>query len=208
MDELLLLILCSPSGAGKTTLTRRLLQQFQNELGFSVSHTTRPPRPTEVKGRDYHFIDRDTFQGMASRGEFAEWAEVHGNLYGTSLGELTRARDEGRRGILFDIDYQGARQIKTKLPEAIGVFILPPSMAELERRLRTRATDSEEQIAKRFAKARIEIEHYGLFDYLVINDDLEKAGAELVGIVHAERARRWRRAGYAEQLLRDGKLER
>ena len=207
MDDLILLILCSPSGAGKTTLTRRLLGQFEQELGFSVSHTTRPPRTTEVRGKDYHFVDRTEFQQMIARGEFAEWAEVHGNLYGTSLGELERARREGRRGIVFDIDYQGARQIKAKLPHAIGVFILPPSMNELESRLRSRATDTEDQIAKRFAKARIEIEHYGFFDYLVVNDDLEKATAELNGIVYAERSRRWRRAAAAEALLRSGTIK-
>lgn len=201
MSDLLMLIICSPSGAGKTTLTRRLLGQFEGDLTFSVSHTTRPPRATEVKGRDYHFVDRAAFEEMAERGDFAEWAEVHGNLYGTSVSEIERARNEGRKGIVFDIDYQGARQIRSKLRDAIGVFILPPSMAELERRLRGRATDSEEQIQRRFEKARVEIEHYGFFDYLVVNDDIDRATAELIGVVHAERARRWRRADLAEALV-------
>lgn len=207
MKDLLLVILCSPSGAGKTTLTRRLLSTFGQALTFSVSHTTREPRSTEVKGRDYHFVDRPEFEAMVREGAFAEWAEVHGNLYGTSLAELDRARAEGRQGILFDIDYQGARQIKAKLPEAVGVFILPPSMPELEQRLRGRATDSEEQIARRFAKARVEIENYQFFDYLVVNDDLSRADAELTGIINAERARAWRRAHLAEALLRNGTIK-
>ncbi len=201
-DDLLLLIICSPSGAGKTTLTRRLLGQFNAELTFSVSHTTRPIRATEVPGRDYNFVDRPSFENMIVGREFAEWAEVHGNLYGTSLSELNRARAEGRRGIVFDIDYQGARQIKASRPDAIGVFILPPSLDELERRLRGRATDDEPTIQRRFAKALVEIEHYSFFDYLIVNDDIDKAERQLLGVVYAELARRYRVAPAAERLLR------
>ena len=204
-DDLLLLILCSPSGAGKTTLTRRLLGQFENDLGFSVSHTTRPPRPTEVKGRDYHFIARDEFTAMVGRGEFAEWAEVHGNLYGTSIAELDRARAEGRRGILFDIDYQGARQIKASLPSAVGVFILPPSLAELERRLRGRATEDEATTVRRLANARLEIEHYGIFDYVIVNDQLDRAYDHLRAVVLAEQSRRERHAKTCERMLAEGR---
>lgn len=204
-DDLLLLIISSPSGAGKTTLTRRLLQQFP-DLTFSVSHTTRKPRPQEVDGKDYHFVDHARFERMIDEGAFAEWAHVHANLYGTSVSELERARAEGKSAIVFDVDYQGARQIKSKFKDAIGLFILPPSMDELERRLRGRASDDEETIQRRFRKAREEIEHYPFFDYLVVNDDLEKAGAQLVGIVHAERSRRWRIAPRAEHLLRTGRL--
>ena len=201
MDDLLLLIISSPSGAGKTTLTRRVLQQFP-DLTFSVSHTTRPPRATEVDGKDYHFVDRNRFKEMVGASAFAEWAEVHANLYGTSVHELERARAEGRHGLVFDVDYQGARQIKSKFREAICVFILPPSMEELERRLRSRASDDAESIARRFRKAREEIEHYPFFDYLIVNDDLAQAGAQLCGVVFAERCRKWRMSPHAEKLLR------
>ncbi len=200
-DDLLLLIISSPSGAGKTTLTQRLMRDMA-ELTFSVSHTTRRPRANEVDGQDYHFVDVDTFRSLVAKGHFAEWAEVHGNLYGTSVSELDRARAEGKKAILFDVDYQGARQIKAKFPDAAAVFILPPSMDELERRLRGRGLDEEETIKRRFAKAREEIEHYPFFDYLVVNHELQRALEELKGIVRAEQSRRWRRAVEAEALLR------
>lgn len=204
MDDLLLLIISSPSGAGKTTLTRKLLDSFQDSLTFSVSHTTRPKRKGEVAAQDYHFVDQDEFRRMVADGRFAEWAQVHDNYYGTSVDELDRARAQKKQGILFDIDHQGARQIKAKLPHAVGVFILPPTMGELKRRLEGRATDSAEVIERRFAKAKLEIEHYLFFDYLVVNDDVEHAHASLRGIVHAEIARRWRMARHAEALLRTG----
>jgi len=197
----LLFIVSSPSGAGKTTLTQRLLQQVDG-LTFSVSHTTRKPRANEVHGQDYWFTEPEEFRRMVDDDLFAEWAEVHGNYYGTSVTELERARIERRRGILFDVDYQGARQIKSKFPEAIGIFILPPSMDELERRLRGRGSDDEATILKRFAKAKEEIEHYPFFDYIVRNEILQTAIAELVGIVHAEQCRRHRLAPVAEAILR------
>lgn len=203
MDEFLLLILASPSGAGKTTLTKRLLEAIP-DFGFSVSHTTRKPRAGETDGKDYHFVERATFEALIAEGAFAEWAEVHGNLYGTSLAEIDRARSLGKRGILFDIDYQGARQIKAKRRDAIGVFILPPSLEELERRLRGRASEDEATIRRRFDKALVEIEHYQFFDYLLVNDDLNRASSVLGGIVLAEGARRWRMAESAEKLLRYG----
>ena len=199
-DELILLIISSPSGAGKTTLTHRLLQDFPG-FRFSVSHTTRAPRANEVDGQDYHFTDEATFRRLIDEGEFAEWAEVHGNLYGTSVSELERARAERRSGLLFDVDYQGARQIKAKFPQAIGVFILPPSLPELRRRLEGRASDSPETIQRRFDKARDEISHYAFFDYLIVNDDLQHALAELRGVLHAEGCRSWRKAATAEELL-------
>jgi guanylate kinase len=201
MDDLLLLIVCSPSGAGKTTLTRRLLSEMP-ELTFSVSHTTRRARANEVHGKDYHFVSRDSFEEMVASGEFAEWAEVHGNLYGTSSAEIARARQEGKRGVVFDVDYQGARQIKTRFKDTVGVFILPPSLEELERRLRGRASEDEETIRRRFAKALVEIEHYPLLDYLIVNDDIHRAGGDLLSIVKAEFCRRWRVAAAAELLLR------
>jgi guanylate kinase len=191
----------SPSGAGKTTLTQDLLAHFP-DLMFSVSHTTRHPRANEIDGRDYHFIDVASFRSQVADDAFAEWAEVHGNLYGTSFREIERCQQLHKRGIVFDIDYQGARQIKARCPDAVGVFVLPPSMDELKRRLRTRAADDESTIERRFANAKREIEHYGLFDYLIVNDDLEQAKHRLRSIVMAERSRRWRMASPAEHLLR------
>jgi guanylate kinase len=205
-DDFLLLILSSPSGAGKTTLTRMLLERCA-DLRFSVSHTTRMPRAAEVDGRDYHFVPRDQFLGLVAGGAFLEWAEVHGNLYGTSVAEIDRARaTPGCRGMLFDIDYQGARQIKSKVSDVVTIFILPPSMGELERRLRGRASETEVVVQARFKVAKQEIEHYALFDYLVVNDDVDRAFDDLRSIVVAERARRLHRAPLAEALLRTGKL--
>ena len=199
--DLILLIISSPSGAGKTTLTHRLLQEFP-ELRFSVSHTTRRPRANEVDGQDYHFVSEDAFRQVRDEGGFAEWAEVHGNLYGTSVAEIERARAAGKAGVLFDVDYQGARQIKERFPNAVGVFILPPSMEELRRRLEGRGSDDAESRKRRFEKAREEIGHYPFFDYMIVNDDLQQALAELRGIVLAEGCRQWRGAGKAEALLK------
>ena len=204
-DDFLLLILSSPSGAGKTTLTRRLEERFP-ELLFSVSHTTRKPRANEVDGRDYYFIDRETFVKKAAAGDFLEWAEVHGNLYGTSTNEVARAqKSSGCRGMIFDIDYQGARQIRAREPQVVSVFILPPSMEELLRRLRGRASETEEVVQRRFTVAEQEIEQYAFFDYLILNDQLDEAFAHLASVILAERSRRWRRAPMAESLLRDKK---
>ena len=142
---------------------------------------------------------------MAAERRFAEWAEVHGNLYGTALSEIERCKQLGKRGIVFDIDYQGARQIKARCPDAVGVFVLPPSMDELKQRLRTRAADDDATIERRFRNAQHEIEHYGLFDYVIVNDDLERAKQRLRSIVLAEQARGFRMAKAAEALLqRDG----
>lgn len=194
----LLLIVSSPSGAGKTTLTSRLRQQIP-DLGFSVSHTTRKPRPGEANGREYHFVGRETFEKLIELDEFVEWAEVHDNLYGTTKAELERASDT--RGIIFDIDHQGARQIKSSRPDAVAVFILPPSMDILEERLRGRASEDEETVQRRFRVAREEIAHYGLFDYVLVNDDLDEATAKLVSVFRAEECRRFRQAKTAERLL-------
>ncbi len=203
-EEFLLLILSSPSGAGKTTLKTRILDTHP-ELRFSVSHTTRKPRANEVDGREYHFVDRSRFERMIEHRAFAEWAEVHGNLYGTSLDEIEVART-GHKGVVFDIDYQGARQIKAELPEAITVFILPPSMEELSKRLRSRASDDEETVKRRLANAKNEIAHYAFFDYLVVNDQVDRAHEALHAIILAERSRRVRRARLAEHLLVAGQL--
>ena len=200
--DLILLIISSPSGAGKTTLTRRLLQEF-SELRFSVSHTTRQPRANEVDGQDYNFIDESTFRDIIAGNGFAEWAEVHGNLYGTSVAEIELARAAGKIGVLFDVDYQGARQIKEKFPHAIGVFILPPSMEELRRRLDSRGSDDADSRKRRFDNAREEIGHYPFFDYMIVNDELQRALTELRGIVLAEGCRQWRVAAKAESLLQE-----
>ncbi len=205
-DDFLLIILSSPSGAGKTTLTRMLLDACP-ELRFSVSHTTRAPRSQEVDGRDYHFVDRARFDALVEGKAFLEWAEVHGNRYGTSIAEIDRARAvPGCNGMIFDIDYQGARQIGSKLNDVVSVFILPPSMPELERRLRGRASETEETLSRRYAVAEREIEHYALFKYVIVNDDVQRAFDELRSITVAERARRQRRAPLAESLLRSGRV--
>jgi len=198
--DLILLIISSPSGAGKTTLTRRVLEEF-SEFRFSVSHTTRRPRANEVDGQDYHFVDGDAFRSIIDENGFAEWAEVHGNLYGTSVTEIDLARAAGKSGVLFDVDYQGARQIKEKFPHAVGVFILPPSMEELRRRLDGRGSDDADSRRRRFDKAREEIGHYPFFDYMIVNDELQRALTELRGIVLAEGCRQWRVAARAESLL-------
>jgi guanylate kinase len=194
----LLLIVSSPSGAGKTTLTTRLRETITG-IQFSISHTTRHPRSGEQDGREYHFVTRERFVELIEADAFLEWAEVHDNLYGTSRAEIERASDA--RGVIFDIDHQGARQIKSTRPDAVGVFILPPSMQILESRLRGRASEDEATVQRRFAVARQEIEHYGLFDYLLLNDDLDAATEKLCSIFRAEESRVRRAARLAEGLL-------
>ncbi|MBI4701446.1 MAG: guanylate kinase [Deltaproteobacteria bacterium] len=205
-DEFLMLIVSSPSGAGKTTLCNRLRGEFPG-MRFSVSHTTRRPRPTEASGREYHFVSVDDFERMIRGGGFAEWARVHDHLYGTSLKEIERAR-AGAQGILFDIDFQGARQIRARLPDVVSVFVLPPALDELERRLRGRGTEDEATTLRRLANAKGEIAHYGLFDYVIINDDLEQAYGRLRAIVYAERSRRRRHAVRCERLLAEARGDR
>lgn len=195
----LTLILASPSGAGKTTLKNRLLAEFPG-LRFSVSHTTRQRRAHEQDGREYHFTDRERFEAMIERGEFAEHAEVFGNLYGTSLGEL-RPTQPAHFGVILDLDVQGVRQILARQPGVVAAFVLPPSFDELGRRLRARADEPESSVQRRLAEARAEVEHYAMFDYLIVNDDLERAYEQLRAVVVAERTRRARLAPVAERLL-------
>jgi guanylate kinase len=203
-DDPLPLIVSSPSGAGKTTLTTRLRAAIPGLL-FSISHTTRKPRATEQDGREYHFTERATFERMIAEQQFLEWAHVHGNLYGTSRAELDRARAANARGIIFDIDHQGARQIKAVIPEVVTVFILPPSMEVLLSRLRGRASEEEAVVQRRYAAALDEIAHYGMFDYVLVNDRIDDATERLVGIFRAEECRRLRAAAHAERLLAEGR---
>jgi guanylate kinase len=194
----LLLIVSSPSGAGKTTLTNALRARVSG-VNFSVSHTTRKPRESERNGREYYFVDREEFRQLIEKDAFLEWALVHGNFYGTSRSEVDRAG--GCRALLFDVDYQGARQIRCAEPDAVTIFILPPDMATLEARLRGRASEDEAAVQRRFHAAKDEIAHYGFFDYVLVNDDLENAIERLIAIFLAEECRRKHNALRAEQLL-------
>jgi guanylate kinase len=195
----ILLVISSPSGAGKTTLTRRLAAA--HHLVFSVSYTTRQPRPGEIDGTDYHFVSHEVFDRMVAAGDFAEHALVHGNRYGTAIQTVNQAIETGL-DCLFDIDWQGGRQIRGQWPEDSElVFILPPSLAELERRLRRRATDAPEVIERRLLTAQEELRHYDEYDFLVVNDELEKAFGELSAIYTAARCRRGRNGGHARALL-------
>jgi len=194
----LLLILSSPSGAGKSTLARRLME-WDPSLRFSVSATTRAPRPGEVDGREYYFKSRTDFEAMVAAGEMLEHAEVFGNLYGSPKGPVEVAMTEGR-DTLFDIDWQGGQQIRNSAlgRDVVSVFVLPPSIAELERRLRGRAQDSDEVIAGRMAKSQSEISHWAEYDYVIVNNDIDMAFNDLLTILQAERMRRDRQPGMAE----------
>lgn len=187
----LLLVLSAPSGTGKTTLARRLLAELPDAI-FSVSVTTRKPRGREQDGVDYHFVDVAAFQERIERGEFVEWAEVYGHFYGSSQAVVDEAR--ARRGVaIFDIDVQGGLAIKRKHPDTVLVFVVPPAMDELERRLRERGTDAEETIRRRMLAARSEIERgVASYDYIIVNDDFERAYRDLHAVVIAERSRRGR----------------
>jgi guanylate kinase len=183
-------IISAPSGSGKSTLVRRLLTGVPG-LMFSVSYTTRAPRGTEKDGANYHFVSREEFEAMLARDEFLEWAQVFGNYYGTHRSALDRAREQGK-DLVLDIDVQGARQLKHKLPEAVSVFVLAPSRSVLEQRLRARGEDREEVILRRLKDAADEIRNYTTYDYVLINRDLSEAEATLAAIVRAERVRRIR----------------
>ena len=194
----LLLILSSPSGAGKSTLARRLME-WDTSLRFSVSATTRAPRPGEEDGREYYFRSRAKFEAMVAAGEMLEHAEVFGNLYGSPKGPVEAAMKEGR-DTLFDIDWQGGQQIRNSSlgRDVVSVFVLPPSIAELDRRLRGRGQDSDEVIAGRMAKSQSEISHWAEYDYVIVNNDIDQAFNDLLTILQAERMRRDRQPGLAE----------
>jgi guanylate kinase len=193
----LMFVLSSPSGAGKSTISREILARDGN-ITMSVSATTRPKRPGEVAGRDYYFVDRAEFNLMVNRQEFLEYAKVFDNYYGTPVGPVQDALTAGR-DVLFDIDWQGTQQIAEQArDDLVSVFILPPSTAELERRLTRRAQDPPEVVARRMSKASDEMSHYAEYDYIIVNQDIEESVDQAMSILKAERLRRERMAGLGE----------
>ncbi|WP_054530813.1 guanylate kinase [Erythrobacter sp. SG61-1L] len=201
----LMFILSSPSGAGKTTIARKILQQVPG-IAMSVSVTTRPMRPGEVDGKDYIFVDRPTFDRMVEEEEFLEWAEVFGNCYGTPKAQIKAGLRAGQ-DFLFDIDWQGTQQLYQRMEvDVVRVFLLPPSIEELEQRLRSRATDAEDVIQGRMSRARSEISHWDGYDYVVINENVEPCFEKVRGILEAERLKRMRQTGlidFVRGLMRE-----
>ena len=194
-----LFIVAAPSGAGKTSLVRALLERVPT-LALSVSYTSRAPRPGEVDGVHYHFVDKAVFEAMIARGDFFEYALVHGDLKGTARPAVEPILAAGR-DVLLEIDWQGARRVREQIPAAVGIFILPPSRDELERRMRARKQDSEEVIARRLANSREEMSHCAEFDYVVVNRDFDAALDDLVAIVRAQGLRRGVRQAELAPLL-------
>ncbi|MDT4898663.1 MAG: guanylate kinase [Acidobacteriota bacterium] len=195
----MLVVVSSPSGGGKGTLIRRALKTVPN-LGYSVSFTTRLPREGEVNGRDYFFVSEERFKQMVAASNFLEWAVVHGNLYGTSHLEIERELNEGH-DIILEIDVQGAESVRSLVADAVSVFILPPSFEILRNRLVGRGSERPHDLALRLRNSRSEVEHYREFQYLVINDDAERAAGLLASIIYAERARRERQEEIARRVL-------
>ena len=196
----LVFVISAPSGSGKSTLVKMLLESVEG-VDFSISYTTRPPRRGETDGENYRFVSRDEFLAMRDAGELLEWAEVFGHCYGTPRAALDEARRRGH-DLVLDIDVQGAGQLKKQLPEAISVFILPPSRAELEKRLRSRSLDEDAVIRRRLRDASREIANYSAYDYLLVNDQLVRAAEKLKGIFLAERCRRQRAEEVIQPILR------
>jgi guanylate kinase len=199
-----LFIVSSASGAGKTTLIRRVLSDPRiapGSLHFSVSHTTRAPRADEADGREYHFVSSDAFRALVEADGFLEWATVHGHLYGTSRQEVEPRLGRGV-DVLLDIDVQGARQVRSRIPDVVKIFVFPPSRAALEARLRARASDTPDEVTRRLDVAAAEMSEFGEYDYAIINDDLETAAGELRSIIIARRAGRNRRRERLEGILK------
>lgn len=201
-----LFILSAPSGAGKTTLIQSLMtvgESFAHfDVAFSVSHTTRKPRPGEIEGRDYHFVDHATFQDMIATGAFLEWAKVHDNYYGTSQQEVFPRLERGI-DVLLDIDVQGAEQVLARHPQAHSIFVMPPSYEDLERRLYRRGVDDERAIARRLAGSVSEIGRYDRYHYVIVNDDARRASEALAAIILDKRHRRARMQPKIQEILRD-----
>jgi guanylate kinase len=199
----MLIVVSSPSGGGKGTLIRRILNEepyIISDLGYSVSFTTRKPREGEIEGKHYHFVSLEQFKQMQDCGEFLEWAEVHGNLYGTAHSEIKRELELGK-DIILEIDVQGAATVRHKVPDAVKIFILPPSFEVLRARLIGRGTETPEGLQLRLRNSRSEVEAFKEFDYVILNDDLNQASAQLSSIIQAERARRIRQTHLAERVL-------
>lgn len=188
MREPLLIVIAAPSGGGKSTVLSRVFAEVQGLL-FSISHTTRPPRKGEENGREYFFVSPERFRSLVAQNAFLEWAEVHGNLYGTTRGELDRARSLSR-DLVLDIDVQGAEQVVKSDPKALTIFLKPPSLEVLKARLKGRGTDSPESLAVRIRNAEIELARAGEFQHVVVNDDLDTAVKEVKAIIAAERAKK------------------
>lgn len=193
------IVICAPSGTGKSTLVQKLRSEFPC-IGFSISCTTRQPREGEVHGREYYFLDKNEFLSQRSRGEFAEWAEVHGNFYGTPSKPVGEMLVNGT-DVLFDIDFQGAMQLSESMPDGLFIFLMPPSFEELEKRLRGRGSDSEEVIERRLGNAHKEMAAAEKFDYWIVNDDIEKAYAELRSVYLAGKVRKCSRPGLLSNIL-------
>ena len=196
-----LFVVSSPSGGGKGTLVRGVLEIVEN-LSYSVSYTTRGPRANEVNGREYFFVDRPTFEEMVAGGEFLEWACVHGNFYGTSKQQIAEKTAAGL-DIILEVDVQGAASVRQLLMDTVSVFILPPSFAVLKERLCARGTDTAESLELRLRNAPEELKHYSKFDYVIINDEIERAVGQLASIIYAERARCVRRDGLVRRVIED-----
>ncbi len=201
----LLIVISAPSGAGKTSLLRAAIEADE-KLGFSVSYTTRPPRAGEVDGQHYHFVSHAQFQQRIAEDDFLEHAEVFGNLYGTS-SSATRAALAAGQDLILEIDWQGARRIRAQVSNCVSIFILPPSLAELQRRLESRAQDALEVIQRRMAEAHAEMSHWEEYDYLVVNEDFDHATSQLGMIINAARLQRVQQAARLRELLRDLRIE-
>ena len=195
----LLFVVSAPSGTGKTTLCRAMVRIFP-ELHYSISYTTRPPRPGDADGRDYYFVSPEVYQEMINRDEFAEWAEIYGYRYGTSRSLLERFSQEGR-DVILDLDGQGARQMRNKDLQGIFIFLLPPSWAELKRRLTRRQTEGQKALKERLRMAKVEMAEARWYDYVIINDEIKKAEEQLQAIILSEHCRRERMAEALEEML-------